>query len=425
MKSNGTNAPSGPSQKLVFVNRYFYPDHSATSQMLTDLAFGLSKAGHHDVHIVTSRQRYDDPLANLPAKETVDQIRIHRVWTSTFGRQNLLGRAMDYLSFYLAAFVELLKLTDAQTILIAKTDPPLISVVAAVAAKIKRATLINWIQDLFPEVASALGVRLAKGPLYTVLKALRNRSLHQAGINIVIGEHMQQRLRAEGIAEQKIAVIHNWTDDLAIRPVPNESNPLRNEWGLQGKFVVGYSGNLGRGHEFDTLLEAATALKDKPDIAFLFIGGGAGRIQLEHEARSRGLANIQFRPYQPRERLAESLSVADVHLVSLRPQLEGLIVPSKFYGIAAVARPVILIGDGNGQLGGMIQSGACGFAVAEGDHQQLTTHIRQIKDDPALAEKMGNNALALLRDKYTQALALAQWQRVLGDTAPNPTATTR
>jgi colanic acid biosynthesis glycosyl transferase WcaI len=372
--------PSKP--KLIFINRYFYPDHSATSQMLSDLAFGLAKLDNQQsIHIVTSRQRYDDAAAKLPADESILNVHIHRVATTRFGRQNLLGRAIDYLSFYAASFVTLIKLTQAGDTLIAKTDPPLISVIAALVAKIKRAHLVNWLQDLFPEVAAELGVKLARGLPYKLLKTLRNQTLRQAKMNVAIGELMAERLKTEGIPTDKITVIHNWADEEQLHPVPHEENPLREAWGLQGKFVVGYSGNLGRSHDFDTILNAAVTLKERDDIVFLMIGGGAQLPSVQKQCVEKGLTNVLFKPYQPREKLSESLSVADVHLISLKPELESLIVPSKFYGILAVGRPVIFIGAKDGELAKVINKHNCGYLTDQGNYNNLSENINSIKNN--------------------------------------------
>jgi colanic acid biosynthesis glycosyl transferase WcaI len=365
--------------KLIFINRYFYPDHSATSQMLSDLAFGLAKQNSQQpLHIVTSRQRYDDAAAQLPAEEVILNVHIHRVTTTRFGRQNLLGRAIDYLSFYAASFITLIKLTKSGDTLIAKTDPPLISVIAALVAKIKRAHLVNWLQDLFPEVAAELGVKLARGLPYKLLKTLRNQTLRQAKMNVAIGELMAERLKSEGIPADKITVIHNWADEEQLHPVPHEQNPLREAWGLQGKFVVGYSGNLGRSHDFDTILNAAAALKDRDDIVFLMIGGGAQLPSVQKQCVEKGLTNVLFKPYQPRENLSESLSVADVHLISLKPELEGLIVPSKFYGILAVGRPIIYIGAQDGELARLINNEKCGKVLSTKNAEQLASEINEL-----------------------------------------------
>jgi hypothetical protein len=142
--------------KTIFINRFFYPDHSATSQLLSDLAFHLVKTGVA-VHVFTSRQVSDDPNATLPSQDFEQGVRITRVWTTRFGRQTLLGRTFDYLTFYFSAAWSLFALVKPGDIVVAKTDPPLISIVAAMVVKSRGAKLINWIQDLFPEVAGALG----------------------------------------------------------------------------------------------------------------------------------------------------------------------------------------------------------------------------------------------------------------------------
>ncbi|MCI0559593.1 MAG: hypothetical protein MN733_13960, partial [Nitrososphaera sp.] len=226
--------------KVVFVNRYFYPDHSATSQLLSDLAIEVAATGVN-VYVITSRQKYDNPDAELPAEEEVNGVKVHRVWTSRFGRANLLLRAVDYVTFYFSAGYQLLVLASCGDAIVAKTDPPLISVVAWLVAKWKGATLINWLQDLYPEVAIALDVQGMK-LLRPILRSLRNLSLKGAKRNVVIGERMAQVLEDEGIDRSKIAIVHNWNVGDGIVPVEKQHNELRRDWGLQGKFIVGYSG---------------------------------------------------------------------------------------------------------------------------------------------------------------------------------------
>jgi colanic acid biosynthesis glycosyl transferase WcaI len=363
--------------KIIFINRYYKPDHSATAQILTDLAEYLITEGKH-VWIVTSRLSYDIPEIRFPDQEAMAGVKVIRVWTSSFGRSHLVGRAIDYLTFYLSAFFCLLRIVKRNDTVVAKTDPPLISVVAAVACKLKGASLINWIQDLFPEVAAALKVRFATGPFGKVLKALRNWSLRQAKLNVVIGELMKERLLKEGIKVERITVIHNWVVGPEMRPIPRDENSLRKAWGLDGKFVVGYSGNLGRAHNYETMLAAVEALKDNEDIRFLFIGGGAGMDLLKQGVVEKQLNNVLFKPYQPLEKLSESLSAPDVHLITLQPELEGLIVPSKFYGVLAVERPIIFIGDENGEIGRTVINANIGRSTEAGNALKLTEAIVSI-----------------------------------------------
>ena len=195
--------------------------------------------------------------------------------------------------------------------------------------------------------------------------------------------------------------------------MPRDANPLRAEWGLDGRFVVGYSGNMGRAHEFRTIIDAAAALQGEPDIVFLFIGGGAQKEFIAAAAAERGLTNLLFKPYQPRDRLAQSLGAADAHLVTLRPELEGLIVPSKFYGIAAAARPTIFIGDPKGEIGAEIRAANCGLCVHQGDVEGLVAAIRDLRDSAELRERMGQNARRILDERFDKPIAIECWRTLL------------
>ena len=174
-----------------------------------------------------------------------------------------------------------------------------------------------------------------------------------------------------GADPARIRVIENWTDDETIRPVEPHANPLRGQWALEDRFVVEYSGNMGRAHEFGTILDAAERLRDEPGIVFLLIGEGHALAAIRARVAALALTNIAIKPPQPRERLADVLAVGDVHLVSLQPSMEGLVVPSKYYGVLAAGRPVIYVGDAHGDLAREIVRCDCGRVVAPGDSIEL------------------------------------------------------
>jgi len=228
-------------KRIIFLNRFFFPDHSATSQILSDLAFHLAGVGG-DIHVVTSQQRYDDSRAGLPASEEIRGVTVHRVPTTRFGRSNLVGRGFDYASFYASLWRAVNRIARPGDTLVAKTDPPMLGDLAMHAARRRQAHLVNWLQDLYPEVAIKLGVPFVNGRLGPFLTRLRDRSLRSAKANVVIGERMAAKLRERGIPADRIHVIPNWCDDETIRPASETENPLRRAWGLEGKFVVGYSG---------------------------------------------------------------------------------------------------------------------------------------------------------------------------------------
>jgi glycosyltransferase involved in cell wall biosynthesis len=405
-------SPPSPAAKLVFVNRYFHPDCSATSQLLTDLGLSLARLGY-PVHVVCSRQLYDDPATALLASELVDLVQVHRVWTTRFGRTRLIGRAIDYATFYASSAWVLIRLLSRGDTVIAETDPPLISIVAMAAARLKGAHLINWLQDIFPEVASQLGVNPLPRVLIALLGRGRDLALRNATVNVVLGQRMRERLQAFGIAEGKIRIIENWAERDPPQPKQSACSELRHRLGLAGHFVIGYSGNLGRAHEFQTLLGAAQELESETDVVFLMIGGGSGMDELRKTVTARGLGNFRFLTYQPRERLSDCLAAADVHWVSLKPALEGLIVPSKFYGILAAARPVVFIGDPDGELARHIRASQCGADIGVGASEDLVRLLRRWKSEPALRDRMGRNGYRFYQDHYAARRAVEQWRRML------------
>jgi colanic acid biosynthesis glycosyl transferase WcaI len=403
--------------KIIFVNRYFSPDESATSRMVSDLAFRLAQRDV-SVAVVTSRQLYENPEAALPPRETIRGVEVHRVWTATHGRSRLLGRALDYASFHVSAGFELLRLLNRGDLVVAKTDPPLISIAGALAASWNGAHLINWLQDLFPEVATALAPGAVPKPVAAVLRSARDWSLRTALMNVALSEGMQSRLIARGVDRGHVTVVPNWANVEEVVPMPTQSSQTRRRLGLEGSFVVGYSGNLGRAHEFDTLLGAARLLQSDPDIAFLITGGGAKAAALQQATQDAGLTNTVFQDYQPPERLSDSMAAADIHFVSLLPSLEGLIVPSKIYGILAAGRPALFVGDTRGDVARMIQQFDCGIVVAVGDSARLAGEIRALRDDPERLRSMGQRARANALSYCTSDHAVGQWMRMLEGVAP-------
>lgn len=406
---------------LIFINRYFHPDYSATSKMLSDLAFTLSERGKN-VSVITSRQRYDAPTIILPSKEFTNGVSIYRVWTSRFGRANSTGRLLDYITFYISSAWRLWWLVKQGDVVIAKTDPPMLSLIAVPICWFRGARLINWLQDLFPEVAQALRFGGHTAQLaYNFLRPLRNRSLKYAHMNVVVGEHMANRVSQLGIPRDRIQVIPNWADGGLIAPLDPQMGALRTKWNLGHAFVVTYSGNLGRAHDIVTILDAMSIIENGVDstsrqrrpVFWLFVGGGALSGDLKSEIERRKLKSVCFKPYQPIEMLTQSLAVADAHLVSLRPELEGLVVPSKFYGIAAAGRPVIFIGDKDGEIARLISRYDCGWHVRVGDGLALAQLITKLAAQSSFCANKGRRAREAFEIEFDKSVAMHRWENLL------------
>jgi glycosyltransferase involved in cell wall biosynthesis len=399
-------------RRIVFVNRFFYPDISATSQILTDLARRLQHLGF-EIHVVCSRLRYQSPADRLPAEETIDGIRVHRVWSTGFGRSSLTARALDYLSFYPTAMFRLARVLRRDDIVVAKTDPPLLSVVVGPVARLRSARVVNWLQDVFPEIVGRVYAARLPQRVLDLLLRLRDRSLRRASMNVVLGSGMREYLRRREVPETQLRIVENWAASEPGVPQAAKASRLRAGLGLGDKFVIGYSGNLGRAHDHATILRAASRLRDDPDVVFLMIGGGSGMSELEERARAEGLTNLKFLPYRPREELVDSLAAADVHLVTLLPDVEGLMVPSKLYGVMAAGRPTVFIGDASGEVARILRKADCGATVPCGDPGRLVAELMRVKTDPELRARLGANAARAYRQNYTFDVAADRWVELL------------
>ena len=398
--------------KIVFANRYFAPDQSATSRMVSGLAFALRRRGF-DVTAIASRTMHDNANTELAGEEAIGGVHVERLWATRFGRSNILGRAIDYLTFHVSAFFWCLSNLEKGDLCVICTDPPLLSVTTALPIRWRGARMINWVMDLFPEVAMELGMLGEKGIAGKASRLVRDWSMRKSDLIVCPTATMAEYLVEHGQDEDRVCVMHHWSDGEEIYPVAPAANKLRAQWGLQEKFVIGYSGNFGRAHDFSTLIEAAVHLSDHDDIQFLLIGGGQQRAHVEEVVRNRDLKNVVFKPLQPKELIAQSIGAADAQVVSLLPRLEHCIVPSKFYGILAAGRPTLFIGDGNGEVARVVASADCGASVRIGEGEKLAEHILRMKEEPERRAEMGVNARLTLDKVFSRERAVSAWSDLM------------
>jgi colanic acid biosynthesis glycosyl transferase WcaI len=393
--------------KIVLFNRFFFPDASATSQMASDLALHLARSGH-EVHAVASRAGLDADGEN-PAR-----VSVHCAARARTTSLSLSARAAEYLRYYRGARALADTLLSPGDVAIVKTDPPLLSAAIGAIAKARGAKLIVWLQDLFPEIAGEYAVRGMGTLLGAPLRGVRNRSLRIADGVVAIGDRMATRIaQLRCVGPGRLHVIHNWADGAAVVPLATGVNPLRAAWKLQDRFVVGYSGNLGRVHEFDTLLGAARLLRHDSDVRFLIVGRGPRHGRVVERVRREGLSNVMFAPHQEREALGHSLCAPDVHLCVLRPEFEGLVVPSKLYGAMAAGRPTIFVGSPDGEVAAILAKAECGFTVRTGDAAGLAQVIRRLRDAPDEGRRLGVRARDVFAREYDLPVAMRRWENVL------------
>ena len=410
--------------RLVILNQFFYPDHSATSQLMTDLGESLVGRGF-EVTALAGRGRYNGG-GGLPAREEYAGVSIERAWSTGFGKGSVVGRLADYLTFYVGAALKLLTLRRHDVVLVL-TTPPLISLPALLVCRLRRMKLVALVQDVYPDVAVALGALKGGGLAARLLDALNRLVLRHADRIIVLGECMRERIaeKAGAGADGRIDVIHNWADGEKIAPLaPGEENSFRRAQDLGERLVVLFSGNFGRVNEFATVLDAAGRLRARADILFLFVGGGARASEIEDFVRRESLANVRLLPYQPRAALRYSLAAGDAHLVTLAEGLAGLSVPSKAYGILAAGRPVLFVGDAGSAVARLVEEHGCGEVVPAGGGGRLAEIIAAWADDRTRPALLGERARALFASRFDRPHAVSAYAeslaKCLGGEAPRP-----
>ena len=355
--------------RVIFVNRFYWPETPATGQLLTDLAESLAAHGHL-VSVITSRP----PNGELAPRQQHNGVTIHRVRGTRSGEAGVLGKAIDFATFFCGATWRLWREAHRRDVIVSLTDPPLIGIAAWLVARWRGAKIVHWVQDIYPEVA----IELAGQRWLRIARPLRNRSWRDADACVTLGADMAAAISAAGVSAARAHIIPNWAPAGLAPTDPRETRALRAAWGLEGKFIVAYSGNLGRVHDLGPVLDVADALRDTPSIVFAFIGGGAQRDMLQATVTRRGLTNVRFLPPQPRAQLAAVLSAADVHLVTLRPGCERVVFPSKLYGIAAVERPLVFIGPTDSEIAGIITARGLGRVASRDEATRTAAFLRAL-----------------------------------------------
>ena len=397
---------------IVFFNRSFYPDTAATGQLLTELCEGLVREHGCRVSVVAGvpllaagGDRTGLMRGRILSRERYRGMEILRVRGTRFSKRHFLGRFSNYVSYFLSACYAALRL-DRLDVVVAFTDPPVIGLAACLTSRRFGVPLVMSYQDIFPEVARLLEDFQSK-TVDRILHGVNCFLVRKASRIVVLGETMRQRLiDGKGADASRTVVISSWADCAEIVPGP-KSNPFSLAHGLCDKWVVMHSGNMGLSQGLETIVQAAAHLKPCPDIQIVFVGDGVKRAALEEQVQARGLDNIRFLPYQPKERLAESFAAADVFIVSLKRGLAGYIVPSKLYGILAAGRPYVAAVEEASEVAAVTMKYDCGLLADPGDATDLAEKILRLYHDRDLARRLGLNArqAALEFDRPAQVRA--------------------
>jgi colanic acid biosynthesis glycosyl transferase WcaI len=398
-----------PSRKprLLVLNQYYAPGVEATAHLLTDLCEAL--AVDYDVTVITGRLRDQEAEPDFERRNGVEVIRVH---STSFDRAPLHKRAANYFT-YLARALRRGLLVSRPDVVLCMTDPPLIGDVGLLIARRFRVPLVVVSQDVFPEIAVALG-RLKNPALVRSLDIVIRIYLRRADRVIAIGDTMERRLVAKGVDRRRLRVIPNWADTVAIQPRPHD-NPWSREHELLDRFVVMHSGNVGHAQNLETLIAAAANLSDIERLSVLIVGLGARHAHNVSVAERLGANCVRFLPYQPAERLSDSLSSAHVHYVGLSPGLAGFVVPSRVYGILAAGRPILAAVDTESETAELVRSVGCGLVVQPDRPDLVAEAIRELVAGVHDLAEMGRRGRNYVESEASRAVAIDRYRLLLAD----------
>jgi len=403
---------SAAPRRILILNQSFWPDVVATAQYAHDLARNLRSRGH-DVTVIASRSLYGQPGTALKRHEVVDGITVYRVSSNIFSKRGIAARSVDFLAFNVACLVKAVTLPK-HDVVIALTTPPFIAVIGILLRLFKGSRFVFWTMDLYPDLPLAAGVIRRTSFVYRIFDRLDRLCLRRADRVIALGRCMQERLLAKGVNPDRLRLIAPWADpDEVPAGDAARTDRLRQEWGIGDRFVIQYSGNFGIGHDLETVCKAMLLLKDDPGLLWLFVGGGVMWPAIQQFVAQHGISNVLFKPYQPRSRLGELIRVGDLHLVLMSPEFEGVILPSKFYGVLAAGRPAVFVGPRGSEVARVIAEEQCGFTVPNGDPEGLVDAISRIRDDRPSALAMGAAGRSALERRFSMLEACREWNAVL------------
>ncbi len=397
---------------LIYAYNY-HPEPIGIAPLMTELAEGLVKRGHQ-VRVVTGmpnypqRQIYDGYRGKLYVTEERNGVKIQRCFVWVRPKPGLVDRILLETSFVGTSFIQALNGKRPDVILL--TVPPLpASVPATVFKWMQRAPVVLNLQDVLPEAAVVAGL-LTNQALIRVFESLERFSYRYANKIAAISDGFVDNLINKGVSPDKITLIPNWVDTDFIRPLDKQDNSFRREQGLAGKFVILYSGNIALTQGLETLIKAAAKLLDQPDIAIVIVGEERALGALRDRRDELGATNVKLLPFQPRERLPEMLSAANIGMVMQKKTVIAINMPSKIQVLLASGLPILASVPDTGTAAKAVKTSAGGWVVPPEDPEAIAQAIRQLKAAPDTLEQLSQQGRQYALDNYSFSEALDRYE---------------
>lgn len=396
--------------RLLILTEYFYPDKSSTPKVLTELAEDLIEYGI-DVSVITSNKSYKNQNDNLISDETYKGIKIKRIRSSGFNRDNYLGRILNYITFVLNMFIKLIFKSDYDMVLVV-SNPPLLPIISYIIRRIKKKKYIYLVHDIYPDIAVKVGAIKQGGIVYSIMNFINSKVYRYSEKIIVLGDDMKEFLLRKNVDVSKLIKITNWADSEKIYRTSKENN-FSVKYSIQKTFNIVYTGNIGRFHNIELILEVANYLRNDKEINFIFVGDGYKKKVIEKYISDKKLDNIKLFDYCYSEEYNQVLNTADIFISTLDKGIEGLGVPSKTYSYLAIGKPIIAIMNKNSEIGNLVIENNIGIVEESDNIIRMADFIKNIKYDYKLYCDFSNNAYDLFKSNYDRKVVTKKFDDLI------------
>ena len=389
---------------ILFLCQFFYPEYISSAQLPYETVLALKEAGFSVGALCGYPREYSEG-GDIPLRETVNGIDIHRLKYIQTGRAGFLGRIVNYFSFTLMVLLHIFEMAAYRAVVV-YSNPPILPWIASWAKVLFGTKLIFVSYDLYPEVATVTGT-LGKGnPICRLMNHINKCVYRRADAVVALSSEMRDYIAEHRpVSADKIVVIPNWFSDQGMLQKNVEANRFRDT--VQGRFVVSYFGNMGTMQDMETLLGAIRLLKEDAHIFFLFAGHGNKMEALKKIAREDGISNIAIHSFLHGQDFRDALAISDCAFVTLEKGATGLCVPSKTYSYMMQGLPLLAVMD-ECDIVRDIESGA-GFWVRNGESEELAAAITTLRENPETLAQMRSTCRRLYLENYTTEICTKKY----------------
>lgn len=406
-------------KKIVFVINYFYPDFASTGQLMTELCLDLQN--DFDITVIAAQPNYAGEKVSTKKifeEDRLENMKIIRIRLPEVDKTSKLSRMKYIFSYFTLANVALLKEKDVDLIYTISQPPVLGGLIGTIGKFLKRTKHVYNVQDFNPEQAAAVSYT-NKQSIFKIAKKIDMLNCNYADCVIVVGNDMSETLKRR-FAGKKVpnhTVINNWTNEQEIVPLDKSNKFIKQfltENDLEDKFIIMYSGNVGLYYDLENIVKVTDYFKGKEDLAFVFIGEGAVKKEMQEFVHNKKISNVYFLPYQPKEFIKYSLNAADVHLVVNQKGIKGVSVPSKIYGVMAAGKPILGVLEQGSEAQMLIEKSNSGIVVEPQDYERIIQTIDQFYQmEKSKIKELGSNGREYLDGNLKREISINKYRNLL------------